>query len=74
MIELSNNNNLFEVSEGHVQTVNVDELERKTYFYAGQMMALSLLHGGPAPTFFTNAVVQFLIVELSEVRASADDV
>ena len=70
--EVANNNSLFEGSDGRVPVMNVLELERKTYFYVGQMMALSLLHGGPAPTFFSKAAAKFFAS--SEIHASADDV
>ena len=38
--------------ESHYLRHNLSELKKKTYFYVGQMIALSLEHGGPAPTFF----------------------
>ncbi len=31
---------------------SVIELERKSFFHVGVILALSLLHGGPSPQFF----------------------
>jgi hypothetical protein len=46
------NNSLF---CGHVNSRslrhNVIELNKKTYFYVGQILSITLVHGGPAPFF-----------------------
>ena len=47
---ISHNNNLFCGDEAsRVPRLNMTELEKKTYYYVGMMLALSLVHGGPAP-------------------------
>ena len=36
-------------------------LAEKSFFYAGQLMALSLFQGGPNPLFFCCALYKYLI-------------
>ena len=36
-------------------------LEKQTYCYVGKMVAVSLIHGGPAPTFLAPSVVDYVI-------------
>lgn len=37
------------------------ELEKKTYFIVGKMFALSLMHGGPAPTFLARSIINYIM-------------
>ena len=53
---------------------NVTELSKKTFYYAGVIMALSLLHGGPAPQFFTSAVANYIVHGAMDVNAGVADV
>ena len=72
---ISQNNNLFCSAEGgRVPRLNVTEFEKKTYYYIGMMLALSLVHGGPAPHFFTDAVADYIVYGMSKVRATPADV
>ena len=50
------------------------ELEKKTYLYVGQMIVVSLLHGGPGPSFFSKAVADYFTFGQSGVSPSRDDV
>ena len=50
------------------------ELEKMTYYYVGVIIALSLLHGGPAPKFFSSAVADYIIYGVKKVNATIDDV
>ena len=53
---------------------NLVELEKKTYFYIGAIIALSLIHGGPGPQFFSPAVADYIIYGVQSVKASIMDV
>ena len=53
---------------------NIRELERNTYYHIGALLATSIIHGGPAPSFFCNAVVDYIVFGLSAVKATIDDV
>ena len=39
----------------------VGELKKKTFFIVGKMLALSLMHGGPAPTFLADSIVNYIL-------------
>ena len=53
---------------------NMAELEKMTYYYVGVIIALSLLHGGAAPQFFSSAVADYIIYGVKKVNATIDDV
>ena len=53
---------------------SVMELERQTFVYIGRIIALSLLYGGPAPTFFSPAVADYIVHGILKVKATVDDV
>ena len=54
---ISDNNSFFCGPEDKRCIVhNVMELERRTYYYVGMMLGLSLIYGGPAPGFFAPSV------------------
>ena len=74
MKAVAGNNNLFTGDRGRIPTSNLAAVENKTYFYIGQMLALSLLHGGPAPSFFCGAVGSYLVNGMSRVKAEIADV
>lgn len=40
----------------------------------GKIIALSILHGGPGPVFFSSAVVDYLFGGIATVRPSIDDI
>lgn len=59
---IAHNHLLFAGEEGNrVPTHNILELEKRSYFYVGEILAVSIVHGGPAPSFFTEAVADFLL-------------
>lgn len=39
----------------------------------GKVIALSILHGGPGPVFFSSAVVDYLFSGIAAVRPSIED-
>ena len=53
---------------------SVVELEKRTFFHVGTIFALSLLHGGPAPSFLAPAVADYIIHGVQTVDVSAEDV
>ena len=55
-------------------THNVCELEKMSYFYIGVIIALSLVHGGPAPHFFSPAVADYTVYGVQKVRATIADI
>ena len=39
---------------------NTQAFDREVYYTIGKMVALSIIHGGPAPTFFADPVIDYL--------------
>lgn len=39
---------------------NMMELDQKTYYYVGMMIALSIIYGGPAPNFFAPTLANYI--------------
>lgn len=69
------NNTLFDGDEDcRVPTSNMTELERHTYQHVGEMIAVSLIHGGPSPTFFAPSVVDYIVYGMKKVEPSVDEV
>ena len=52
---------------------NVIELNKKTYFHIGQILSISLVHGGPAPSFFAEPVADYILYGLEKVKVSIAD-
>ena len=48
------------------------ELENGTYYLVGKVIALSIMHGGPAPEFFARSVFEY--IAYGSTRASPVDV
>ena len=72
MREIATNNSLFSGEETcRVPLPNMSALERQVYRHVGEMMAVSLVHGGPAPTFFAPSVVDYIVhgINLKLVRS-----
>ena len=62
MEEIASNNSLFSGADEHrVPAQNMSAFEKQTYRYIGQMIAVSLIHGGPAPTFLAPSVVGYIL-------------
>jgi len=53
---------------------NVLELKKQTFKYIGNMLAASLLNGGPAPTFFADFVADYFVYGLEHVKVNIQDV
>ena len=72
---LQSNNSLFSGPD-YCRTPNhhVGELEKMTFYYVGVIIALSLVHGGPAPHFFSPAVADYVVHGVQKVHATVSDV
>ena len=44
------------------------------YLFVGKAIALSILSGGPGPSFFADAVVDYLFAGVSAVQAKIEDI
>ena len=75
MGSIISNNSLF---CGNVNSLflrhNVIELNKKTYFYVGYIPSISLVHGGPAPSFFAEPVADYILYGLEKVKVSIADI
>lgn len=61
IVALANNDMLFSGPiKSRVPRHNLVELQKKTYFHVGVIIALSLIYGGPAPQFFSSAVADYI--------------
>ena len=75
MKEILSNNSLFNGPDdcrGLVHSMR--SVESKAFFYIGQMMAVSILHGGPGPGCLSHPVVDYLTFGLGKVNVAIDDV
>jgi len=72
---IATNNSLFcGKDDCRVPAPNMVELTNKTYLHVGEMIAVSLVHGGPAPTFFAPSFVDYILYSLHKVKATTDEV
>lgn len=72
---IAQNNTLFQGgSSARVPMHNVVELQRMTYYHVGACLALSIVHGGPAPQFFSSAVASYIAYGARKLEATVDDV
>lgn len=54
--------------------LNATALNNKHYFEAGRIKALSLLHTGPAPYFFSDSLFKLIIVQEKEITPTLNNV
>ena len=73
--EIAQNNTLFcgKVS-ARIPKHNMVELSKQTYKYIGSILAASIVHGGPAPKFFSTAVANYIVYGIEHAKASVEDV
>ena len=72
---IATSNSLFHGREDcRIPTPNQAELEKRTYQYVGEMIAVSLVHGGPAPLFFAPSVVDYIVHGISKVKSTVNEV
>ena len=48
---------------------NTTALQNELYFCIGRMIALSIVHGGPGPSFFAESVINYIFNGLGAVCA-----
>ena len=53
---------------------NTQALDHEVHHTIGKMIALSIIHGGPAPTFFADPVTDYLFGEKRQFKASCEDI
>ena len=53
---------------------NTTALQEDLYFCMGKMIALSIVHGGPGPTFFAESVVDYIFGGLGAVSPRVSDI
>ncbi|XP_053553914.1 G2/M phase-specific E3 ubiquitin-protein ligase [Bombina bombina] len=68
------NSSLFEGSEHKNISLNLDAQSDNLYYEAGRMIAVSLVHGGPAPGFFSHTLFSCLANEPQHVQPVLEDV
>ncbi|XP_062350945.1 G2/M phase-specific E3 ubiquitin-protein ligase [Cinclus cinclus] len=68
------NSSLFEGSSGKNLSLDFQALEENLYFEAGKMIAVSLVHGGPSPGFFSKTLFGCLVYGPENVKPSLEDV
>ena len=42
---------------------NVPALMKNSFFHIGAMISVSLIHGGPSPAFFTDAIADYILYD-----------
>ncbi|XP_055989585.1 G2/M phase-specific E3 ubiquitin-protein ligase isoform X1 [Sorex fumeus] len=68
------NSPLFEGSLAKNLSLNSKALKENLYYEAGKMLAISLVHGGPSPGFFSNTLFNCLAYGPEKTRPILDDV
>ena len=70
LIDMKENSGIFSsVGEGsYTVTHNLEKLLKHDYFSAGRAMAMSLVFGGPAPSFLTESVYRFITEGYDDVQ------
>ena len=74
MLPIKEKNSLMALQTRRVLYHDTPALQEEMYICMGKMIALSVVHGGPGPSFFTESVVAYLFCALSGVTAKVDDV
>ena len=72
---VARNNSLFIGEETRrAPAHNISAVEKNTFYFVGIMLAMSIVHGGPAPCFFTEAVADFILYGLGKTKPTVEDV
>ena len=73
--EIAESNSLFcRPSQSRVPKHNIFELEKGTFYYIGAIFALSIIHGGPCPTFLSSAVADYIVKGFKSVKTRVGDI
>ncbi|XP_071602300.1 G2/M phase-specific E3 ubiquitin-protein ligase isoform X2 [Heliangelus exortis] len=68
------NSSLFEGSSAKNLSLDFQAVKENLYFEAGKMIAVSLVHGGPAPGFFSKTLFNCLVYGPENVKPDLEDV
>ncbi|XP_047287509.1 G2/M phase-specific E3 ubiquitin-protein ligase isoform X4 [Homo sapiens] len=68
------NSSLFEGSLSKNLSLNSQALKENLYYEAGKMLAISLVHGGPSPGFFSKTLFNCLVYGPENTQPILDDV
>jgi len=75
MLAIFTNPSLFEgEDDSKVAAHNMAKLEAQVFQHIGQMIAVSIMHGGPGPQCLSHAVVDYLTYGMSKVHATISDI
>ena len=75
ILDISKNNSVFcGPRDSRCIMHNMIELDKKTYYYIGMSIALSLIYGGPAPHFFSPTIAKYIAFGSSASSASFLDI
>ncbi|XP_064316259.1 G2/M phase-specific E3 ubiquitin-protein ligase [Phalacrocorax carbo] len=73
MLQLQNSS-LFEGSSAKNLSLDFQAIRENLYFEAGKMIAVSLVHGGPSPGFFSKTLFNCLVYGPENVKPALEDV
>uniref|UniRef100_A0A8D2Q439 G2/M-phase specific E3 ubiquitin protein ligase n=1 Tax=Varanus komodoensis TaxID=61221 RepID=A0A8D2Q439_VARKO len=68
------NSSLFEGSLSKNLSFDSQALKDNLYYEAGKMIAVSLVHGGPSPSFFSKTLFNCLVYGTENVKPTVEDV
>ncbi|XP_071414100.1 G2/M phase-specific E3 ubiquitin-protein ligase isoform X1 [Pithys albifrons albifrons] len=68
------NSSLFEGSSAKNLSLDFQAVKENLYFEAGKMIAVSLVHGGPSPGFFSKTLFDCLVYGPENVKPALEDV
>ncbi|NXD68095.1 G2E3 ligase, partial [Eolophus roseicapillus] len=68
------NSSLFEGSSAKNLSLDFQAVKENLYFEAGKMIAVSLVHGGPSPGFFSQTLFSCLVYGPENVKPALEDV
>ncbi|XP_064004370.1 G2/M phase-specific E3 ubiquitin-protein ligase isoform X2 [Pogoniulus pusillus] len=68
------NSSLFEGSSAKNLSLDYQAVREDLYFEAGKMIAVSLVHGGPSPGFFSKTLFNCLVYGPENVKPTLEDV
>ncbi|KAM9554535.1 G2/M phase-specific E3 ubiquitin-protein ligase isoform 2-T4 [Guaruba guarouba] len=68
------NSSLFEGSSAKNLSLDFQAVKENLYFEAGKMIAVSLVHGGPSPGFFSQTLFNCLVYGPENVKPALEDV
>ncbi|KAG8560625.1 hypothetical protein GDO81_015052 [Engystomops pustulosus] len=74
LLDAVQNSYAFEGTERKNLSLNLNALNDDLYYEAGRMVAIALVHGGPAPSFFSPTLFYCLIYDSHLVQPMLEDV